>query len=107
MDKNYINQKADAALRSLEDIERAEPQPYFFTRLEARMLSESNVWNIISSFFSKPVIAFACICIVIMINMAAIFSSAHSNTLLSRQAPDLTAADEYSQVTTSLYELDK
>ena len=107
MDENFLNKKIEDALHSIDNISKASPAPYFFTRLEARMLNEKNVWNKISSFFARPVIAFACICLVIMINLAVIFTSISSKQSYAETGSEVAAADEYNQVTTSLYELEK
>ncbi len=107
MDEHFIDKKIDDALRSIDNIARTSPAPFFFTRLEARMLNEKNVWNKLSSFFAKPIIAFACICLVIIVNLAVVFSAINSKQLYTQTGNEVAAADEYSQVTTGLYELDK
>lgn len=107
MDENFINKKIDDALHSIDNIPKASPAPFFFTRLEARMMNEKNIWNKMYSFFAKPAIAFACICLVIMINLAAIITSIHSQQSYSQSGNEVAAVDEYSQVTTDLYELEK
>ncbi len=107
MDENLINKKVEDALDSIDNISKASPRPYFFTRLEARMLNEKNVWNKMSSFFARPVIALACICVVVMINLAVIFNSINSQQSYAQTGSEVAAVDEYNQVTTGLYELEK
>ena len=107
MDESFINKKIDDALQSIDNISKASPRPFFFTRLEARMLNEKNIWNKMSSFFARPVIAFACICLVIMINIAVIFTSINSQESYAQPGNEVAAVDEYNQVTTGLYELEK
>ncbi|MEO8569124.1 MAG: hypothetical protein ABI419_08305 [Ginsengibacter sp.] len=107
MDENFINKKVDDALNSIDNISKASPPPFFFTRLEARMLNERNVWNKMSSFFTRPAIAFACICLVIMINLVVIFTSINSQQSYAQTGNEVAAADEYNQVATGLYELEK
>lgn len=107
MNKNTINKKIDDAMHSIDNISKASPGPFFFTRLEARMLNERNVWNKLSLFFAKPVIAFTCICIVIMMNIAVIFSTQTTQTSVAQGSTEVAVADEYNDVTTNLYELEK
>lgn len=107
MDESFINKKIDDSLQSIDNISKASPRPFFFTRLEARMLNEKNVWNKMSSFFARPAIAFACICLVIMINLAVIFNAINSQQSYGQTGSDVAAVDEYNQVTTGLYELEK
>ena len=79
----HLNKKIDEAMQSLDGIEKASPRPFFFTRLEARMQREKSRWEIISSFVAKPIVAFACICLVIMINAVVILSSPNSKNLIA------------------------
>ncbi|HEY5368996.1 MAG TPA: hypothetical protein VIJ75_08395 [Hanamia sp.] len=103
MQKN-INHKIQETFDSLEGMEKASVNPFFFTRLEARMNNEKNVWGRVSSFFARPVIAFACICFVIMVNTAVIFSAEKSDTGGIRQNQEIATVDEYSQVSSNLFE---
>ena len=107
MKDEFLNKKIDAVLQSIDKIERAEPRPYLFTRIEARMQNERNVWSKISSFVARPVIAFACICFVLIINVMVIFLANASGNAITQSGSELAAADEYSQVSaTSLYEFE-
>ena len=100
------NDKIEAALHSIDGIEKAMPAPFFFTRLEARMQREKNVWEKITSIIAQPVITFSCICLVIMINAFVIFSSSDTNNTTAEQNSELATVDEYSQVGTTLYEFE-
>ena len=65
MKDEILNKKIEEAMQSIDGIEKASPRPFLFTRLEARMQNERNIWSKISSFVARPVIAFACICLVL------------------------------------------
>lgn len=102
-----FNQKIEEALRSFDGIEKASPQPFFITRLEARMQNQKSIWEEISSFVAKPTVAFACICLVVIINTAVIFSSNSSNSTANSVSPqnnELATADEYNLVSSNFYE---
>ena len=107
MDENFMERKIEDVLHSIDNIEKVSPPAYFFTRLEARMLNEKNMWNKLFSFFARPAIAFACICLIIMINLAVIFTSINSRQSYLQTGNEVAAADEYSEVTLGLYELEK
>jgi uncharacterized membrane protein YdfJ with MMPL/SSD domain len=96
-----INKKIEKTMRSFDAIQKASPAPFFFTRLEARMQNQKSIWEQISSFVAKPIVAFACICLVIMINAAVIFSSSNSTASLNNE---LATADEYNLVSSTFYE---
>lgn len=100
----HLNKKIDEAMQSLDDVEKASPRPFFFTRLEARMQREKSRWETISSFLSKPAVAIACICLIIIINAAVILSSGNLNTSTDQQNNELATADEYNSVSAPLYE---
>lgn len=99
-----LNKKIQEAMQSLDGIRKSSPAPFFFTRLEARMQSEKSSWEKVSSFVAKPVVAFACICLVIMINAWVIFSSRNSQNLTDQQTNELAATDEYNLVSSTFYE---
>ncbi len=90
-------------LHSIDGIEKASPRPFFFTRLEARMNREKNIWGKIASLVARPAIAFACICLIIMINAAVIFSSSHTKKN-NTQNNEIATLDEYTQVTDPFYD---
>lgn len=98
-----FNKKIEDAMRSLDGIKEASPSPFFFTRLEARMQREMSVWDKVSSFIAKPVVAFACICLVIMINATIIFSSSNSQRAADTQNNELATVDEYSQLSSATF----
>jgi hypothetical protein len=71
-----IQKKAAQALNSLDGIQRAAPAPYFFARLTARLeKNEKNVWENLGSFISRPAIAFATVCIILLLNILALFKN--------------------------------
>jgi len=99
-----LNRKIDEVMQSIDGIEKASPLPFFFTRIEAKMQKEKNRWEVISSFLSRPVVAFACICLIIVINAAVIFSASHFKNTVDQPNNELATADEYNSVSTPLYE---
>jgi hypothetical protein len=106
MEEDNVYKKIDAAFNSLDHIQKAEPRPFLFTRIEARIRDERSRWAKISSFVGKPVIAFACIFFVLMINTSVILFSNNSSSSLAQSGSELATADEYSQVSSTLYEFE-
>lgn len=99
-----LNRKIDATIQSLDGIEKASPKPFFFTRLEARMQKEKSKWETFSSFVGRPLVAFACICLIIIINAAVIFSTTQFKATADQSNNELATADEYNSVSAPLYE---
>ncbi|PWK26489.1 hypothetical protein LV89_02334 [Arcicella aurantiaca] len=64
-----IENKLEQTLNSLNGIESAEPKPYFYSRLHARMerelLTPKTVWG----WYFKPIYALSAVVIVLIINI--------------------------------------
>ena len=85
--ENDIEKKVDAALNSLEGIQRAEPQPWLFARVKGRLMKEDKTqWEIIGSILSKPVIAIAGLCLILMLNVFLLYTQKNesSSTLITQ-----------------------
>lgn len=95
-----IQRKIEDALESLNGIQRAEPSPFFYTRLMARLeKGEKNVWETLSGVVSRPVVALSTLVLVLFFNALVLFKG---TTHGAQQIPDyqeLSMADEYNQVT--------
>jgi hypothetical protein len=105
-DISSIQDKIDAALNSVNNMERGVPSPFFYTKIMAKIRhAQPSVWEKWSAFFLRPTVAFATICIVIVINAFVIYSNVTGSFSLNDQ-PELTLADEYSVATTSLYNIE-
>jgi hypothetical protein len=73
--KVQIQHEVDKTLESLDGIQRAEANPYLFTRVKAALQKEvTGPWATAIQFMGRPVVAIATIIIVLMINMAVFFS---------------------------------
>ena len=72
--KKTIEGKIERALESLDGMQRATPQPWFFTRVKARLQrEEKTVWELIGSFLSKPAVAMAGLGLILILNLFVIF----------------------------------
>lgn len=59
----------DRVLNSLDGMERAQPQPWFYTRLKTRLSKEeTTAWEYISRLLSRPVVAVTSLCLVLLMN---------------------------------------
>jgi len=101
-----IKNKIDAALSSADNIERAVPSSFFYAKVMAKIKhTQPSVWEKWSSFFLRPTIAFATICLVIVLNTFVIYSNITGSFSLNDQT-EMTLADEYGLATTSLYDIE-
>lgn len=67
--------RVEKALESLDGIQRAAPQPYFYTRLRGRMARENREWGGIVGVISKPLFAIAVACAVLVVNSWIFFKT--------------------------------
>jgi hypothetical protein len=74
MDKmSDIQKKIDEVLASVDGIGPATPNPFFYTRLEARILrNRYNYWEKVSRAVSRPVVAVAALALVLVLNAAVV-----------------------------------
>lgn len=94
-----MEKRIDEAFNSLDAIQRATPQPFFYTRLRARLeQSEKGVWENVGSFISRPVMLFATVCIILLLNVAVLYKN-HVSSLKS------TTSDQLEQVPSDAYDV--
>ena len=105
MKEKSTEQHITDALSSIDNIGRATPTPFFYTRLMARLNQDQSSWGRIGSFIARPAIAFATILLVIFINVFAIYSNSDTNITNSDQV-DYATVDEYSQVSSNIYDIE-
>ena len=104
--KLRIEKEIEAAMSSLDHLTPAEPLPFFYTRLSARMTKEEkNVWGRLSRTVTRPAIAGLSVTFILVIN---IFVILHHLSGMASSMPDqaeIAVADEYNR-TTTLYNID-
>lgn len=97
MKKHYKNEEeAERTLQSLEGIRRAEPNPFFYTRLQTRMeqkFVKKTGWQ------WRPVYVYAALGLVLLLNFATIYTLTHTNAENTSTAD--TFANEYGLNTVS------
>lgn len=98
--------KINEVLNSIDQIVRAPAPPYFFTRLEARMQKGKTFWEKASVFLMNPVWAFGSVCLILFFNIYVITSSTSNGRNVTQQNTELASVDEYSQVSSNLFEFE-
>lgn len=75
-----VEKRVQEALDSLDGIQRAEPQPFFYTRLMGRLQrDQKTIWETIGSFLAKPAVALAGLAFILLLNVF-IVSQRNSDT---------------------------
>jgi len=71
-----IKKRVEQTLNSLDGIQRATPRPWLFSRIKRRLMQqdEKTLWETTGSFLSKPLIAIAGLCVILMLNGYLLFN---------------------------------
>ena len=100
-----IQNKVEEAMQSLDGLQRATPGPFFFTRIQARLgKPEQSIWEVLSSFIARPVVAISVICFVLLLNGTVIFKQAEVSPVIGGDQPDISLAEEYTLASSSFYD---
>lgn len=102
--EDNMNNHIERALKSLDGIEKASPRDFFFTRLEGRMMASKSVWENISTYLSRPIIAICSICLVLALNFWVLFSAPSSSGVPDGGRTELATVDEYNQLNSNFLE---
>ena len=88
-----IQQLAEGALNSLDGITRAEPRSFFYTRLSGRrQQAPAGIWEQAARFLARPVVAIACVLVVLLGNMALLLNNKNGGEPAELVADDFTTA---------------
>jgi hypothetical protein len=75
-----VDKLVQEALDSLDGIQRAEPQPFFYTRLVGRLQrDQKTIWETMGSFLSRPAVAFAGLFLILMMNVFIVTKRDNAN----------------------------
>jgi hypothetical protein len=90
-----IGKRVEKALESLDGIQKAEPQPYFFTRLKARLERDNkSVWEMIGSFLARPAIAIVGLCLILALNVFILIQKETATTTSQPYADNMPAQED-------------
>ena len=89
-----IQKRVDEAMDSILSIGQATPQPFFYTRLMARIQrEESSGWEKISGLISRPAVAFLTVSTVLMLNIYVALNET-SPVMNSGEISEVATADD-------------
>lgn len=86
--RNDIEKRLEEALNSLDGIRRAEPKPWLFSRVKARLTQEEKTpWGTMSSFLARPIIAIAGLCFILILNGVLLFNQEKESPSVANDLP--------------------
>lgn len=90
-----IENKVEKTLTSLDHAQRASANPFLYTRIMASLnADEESAWAVAFRFVSRPVIAFATVLAIILINSLVLYESLET-AQIPVQEEDQVFASEY------------
>ena len=102
-----IENKIEVALTSMDGLARATPSAFFYAKVLARLnYTEQTIWEKFNVCISRPTIAFATICVIIIMNLVAVYSNTSTTNTSVSEINEIAAADEYTQVSSTFYDLE-
>ncbi|RTL57337.1 MAG: hypothetical protein EKK37_14930 [Sphingobacteriales bacterium] len=101
--KEEIAKKVEETLEGFAGVQRAEPAPFFYTRVRSR-LEKSAVgwWESFGTFITRPVVALTSILLVISLNAAVIYTQRYNSNIPLTKTDQVTE-DDYSTVVSVSY----
>jgi hypothetical protein len=105
-DFKHIEAMVEDTLNSLNLVKPAGPGPFFFTRVQARLSRQKrNIWEEISLLLSKPAVAIAGICLIILINAVTVIDLKGTAPSIAEQNEPIYDED-YNMAVTSFYDFE-
>jgi len=102
--EKQIEDNIEAAMGCLDHLSPAMPEPFFYTRLSARMIKEEkNIWERLSRTITRPAIAGFSVILIIVANIFVVLY--HTVKASVPDQAEIAMADEYSR-TAFVYNLD-
>lgn len=102
-----VNKKIEETLNSFDNAERAEPRPYFFTRLLSAIEKDKhNKWELAGKFISRPAVVIAGLCTIIAINFLVIIDNKTSKNNTSSVQYTAGTSDELSGNIATIYDIE-
>jgi hypothetical protein len=101
-----VDKLVNEALDSLDGIQRAEPQPFFYTRLMGRLQrDQKTIWETMGSFLSRPVVAFAGLFLILVLNVFIVSQrDSDTNSSLPMIVEELKTDNDYVIAASSSFE---
>ena len=103
-EKEYINKQVEETMASLHSISKASPQPFFYTRLHARLQkSGDDIFEKISYYITRPSFLAIGICIIFLINVLALSEKPQEVTPIAEESERVYSGEEYTLTVNSYY----
>lgn len=99
---NAASAWANDVLASVDGIQRAQANPFLYTRVMARLQADNNGWERAAGLLSRPAFALSAVVVFIAINAGVLFWSQNEEetSLAQKQTVEQALASEFSYTQT-------
>jgi uncharacterized membrane protein YdfJ with MMPL/SSD domain len=74
--RKFTEQEIESILNSLDGIQKAEPAPFFYTRLQARLMDgEDTGWAKVADLVTRPAFIIGVMSLILLVNGFFLFGS--------------------------------
>ncbi len=102
--KPDIKMKIEETLNSLDGIQRAEVQPFFYTRLVGRLQQQESAWDRLGTILSRPVVIVAALMMVFVMNVFLVLNRENGGAVTTPVANETFTDNEYLIASSSSFE---
>lgn len=81
-----LDEKIEGTLGALEGIESAEPNPFFYTRLKARMENAQEALPPRIRWVMKPSVVFSSLALIIVLNVVSVINYSKNSQQTEKQS---------------------
>ena len=98
------NESIEAALNSIDGLQRATPSPYLLTRINQKLAQQpATVWEKLIFLIGKPAVALPGLALILVLNVLAIVNENNGRTGVADQTTS-NPGDEYSFTIATIYD---
>ena len=105
-EQKNIENRIEQAMNSLDGISSASPGPFFYTRVQARLQRQAaSSWESVTSFITRPAVALAGVCIIILLNAVAFYfqpDNTSTTGVAAVSVSDQVYAEEYGSLASNV-----
>jgi len=102
--QEQVNKLIEQAIHSADGIQKASPEPYLLTRINARLAQQKDtVWERVLWFIGRPAVAISGLCLLIIINVLVVINNQpDAVTAMNEQVQN--PPDEFSNTIATIYD---
>ena len=101
---NDINKRIEDTLNSLDGIQRAEANPFLYTRVQAKLIRPKGNLEKLAVIAGKPVFAILLLAIVLTTNLMVMLRGSAAASAVKQEQTQFAVADEYHLDVPALYD---